>query len=83
MGFRKSTRDVEAQGAAKEHTSEARGSGRGPGVRRPGAGLSETPGFSLILSCLDNILINVEIEDRGRKAKVESDWLGKEVAWET
>jgi len=32
---------------------------------------------------LDNILINVEIEDRGRKAKVESDWLGKEVAWET
>ena len=41
MGFRKSTRDVEAQGAAKEHTSEARGGGRGPGVRGLGAGLRQ------------------------------------------
>jgi len=32
---------------------------------------------------LGNILIRVEIEDGGRKAKVESGWLGKEVAWET
>jgi len=29
------------------------------------------------------MLIRVEIEDGGRKAKVESGWLGKEVAWET
>ena len=36
MGFRRSTRDVEAQSAAKEHTSEARGGDRGPGVRGPG-----------------------------------------------
>jgi len=41
MGFRKSTRDVEAQGAAKEPTSEARGGGRRPGVRGPGAGLGQ------------------------------------------
>ena len=33
--------------------------------------------------CLGNILIRVEIEGGGRKAKVESSWLGKEVAWET
>ena len=32
---------------------------------------------------LSNILIRVEIEDGGRKAKVESGWLDKEVAWET
>ena len=30
-----------AQSAAKEHTSEARGNDRGPGVRRPGAGLGQ------------------------------------------
>jgi len=30
---------------------------------------------------LGNILIRVEIEDGGRKAKVENGWLGKEVAW--
>ena len=35
IGFRTSTRDVEAQSAAKEHTSEARGDDRGPGVRGP------------------------------------------------
>jgi len=38
IGFRSSTRDVEAQSAAKEHTSEERGDDRGLGVRRPGAG---------------------------------------------
>jgi len=27
--------------------------------------------------------IRVEIDDGGRKAKVESSWLGKQVAWET
>ena len=37
--FRTSTRDVEAQSAAKDHTSEARGYDRGPGVRRPGVDL--------------------------------------------
>ena len=30
-----------------------------------------------------NILIRVEIEDGGRKAKVENCGLGKQVAWET
>jgi len=29
------------------------------------------------------ILFRVEIEDGGRKAKVENGWLWKEVAWET
>ena len=32
---------------------------------------------------LGNMLIRVEIEDGGRKAKVESCGLGKQVAWET
>jgi len=35
------TRDVEAQSAAQEHTSEARGGDRGPGVRCPGADLGQ------------------------------------------
>jgi len=33
--------------------------------------------------CLGNTLIRVEIENGGRKAKVENGWRGKEVAWET
>jgi len=33
-----------------------------------------------VFCCLGNILIRVEIEDGGRKAKVESGWLEKEVA---
>ena len=37
----------------------------------------------LLFLFLGNILIRVEIEDGGRKAKVGSGWLGKEVAWET
>jgi hypothetical protein len=41
IGFRTSTRDVEAQSAAKEHTSEARGDDRGPGVRGPGNDLGQ------------------------------------------
>ena len=41
MGFRRSTRDVEAQSATQEHTSEERGGGRGPGVRGPGAALGQ------------------------------------------
>ena len=32
MGLLKSTRDVKAQSVAKEHTNEAQGGGRGPGV---------------------------------------------------
>jgi len=32
---------VEAQSAAQEHTSEARGGDRGPGVRGPGAALGQ------------------------------------------
>ena len=38
MEFRKSTRDLKAQSAAKEYSSEVRGGGRDPGVGRPGAG---------------------------------------------
>jgi len=41
IGFRTSTRDVEVQIAAKEHTSEARGDDRGPGVRGPGDDLGQ------------------------------------------
>jgi len=37
MEFRKSTRDLKAQSAAKEHSNEGRGSSRDPGVGRPGA----------------------------------------------
>ena len=46
IGFRTSTRDVEAQSAVKEHTSEARGCDRGPGVRRPGVGRGQFPAYS-------------------------------------
>jgi len=41
IGFRTRTRDVEAQSAAKEQTSEARVDDRGPGVRGPGADLGQ------------------------------------------
>ena len=41
IGFRSSTRDVEAQSAAKEHTSDQRGDDGGLGVRRPGADLGQ------------------------------------------
>ena len=46
MGFLKSTRDVKARNAAKEHTNEVRSGGRGPGVRRPRAGLGQSPARS-------------------------------------
>ena len=39
MGILKNTREFKAPGAVKEHTSEVRGGGRDPGVRRPGSGL--------------------------------------------
>ena len=39
MGILKNTREFKAPGAGKEHTSELRGGGRDPGVRRPGSGL--------------------------------------------
>jgi len=43
LEFRKSTRDLKALSAAKEHTNEERGGGRDPGVRRPGAGRGQLP----------------------------------------
>jgi len=43
MEFRKSTRDLKAQSAAKDHSNEVRGGGRDPGVRRAGAGLGQSP----------------------------------------
>jgi hypothetical protein len=46
MEFRKSTRDLKAQSAAKEHSSEVRGGGRDPGVGRPGAGPGRSPASS-------------------------------------
>jgi len=46
MEFRKSTRDLKEQSAEKEHTSEVRDGGRDPGVRRPGAGRSQSPATS-------------------------------------
>jgi len=39
MGILKNTQDFKAPGAVKEHTTEVRGGGRDPGVKRPGAGL--------------------------------------------
>ena len=41
IGFRSSKRDVEAQSAVKEHTSDERGDNGGLGVRRPGADLGQ------------------------------------------
>ena len=39
MGILKNTREFREPGADKEHTSEVRGGGRDPGVRRPSSGL--------------------------------------------
>jgi len=47
--FRKSTRDLKALSAAKEHTNEERGSGRDPAVSRPGAGCGQLPFESMYL----------------------------------
>ena len=49
MGFRKSTRDAKTQSAVEEHTNEARDSGGGPGVRRPGVGLGQLVAWSWCL----------------------------------
>jgi len=46
MEFRKSTRDLKAQSTAKEHSDEVRDGGRDPDVRRPGAGLGQSPARS-------------------------------------
>ena len=46
MEFYKSTRDLKEQSAGKENTNEVRDGGRDPGVRRPGAGLSQSPASS-------------------------------------
>ena len=51
MGFCKSTRDLKELSAGKEHTNEVRDGGRDPGVRRPGAGLSQSPASSWIGPC--------------------------------
>ena len=44
--FHMSTQDLKEQSARKEHTNEVRDSGRDPGVRRPGAGLSQSSASS-------------------------------------
>jgi len=49
MGILKDTRDLTAPGAGKEHTSEVRGGGRDPGVRRPGSGLGRPTARSKFL----------------------------------
>jgi len=46
MGFLKITRDFKARSAAKEYTNKVRSGGRDPGVRRPGAGLRQSPAHS-------------------------------------
>ena len=50
-GILKNTRDFTAPGAGKEHTSEVRGGGRDPGVRRPGSGLGRPTARSLPVPC--------------------------------
>ena len=49
MGILKNARDFTAPGAGKEHTSEVRGGGRGPGVRRPGSSLGRPTARSKFL----------------------------------
>ena len=46
--FRKSARDLKALSAAKEYANEERGSGRDPGVGRPGVGRGQFPARSKI-----------------------------------
>jgi len=45
MEFRKNMRDLKARSAAKEHrdTNAVRDGDHNPGVRRPGAGLGQSP----------------------------------------
>ena len=52
MGILKNTREFKAPGAGKEHTSEVRGGGRDPGVRRPGSGLGRPTARSKFLDVL-------------------------------
>jgi len=47
MEFRKSTRDLKAQSAAKEHSNALRGGGRDLCVRRPGAGPGQSTARSM------------------------------------
>ena len=49
--FRKCARDLKALSAAKEHTTEERGGGRDPGVKRPGAGRGHVASTLEDLSC--------------------------------
>jgi len=63
MEFHKSTQDLKAQSAAKEHSNELRGDGRDLWVRRPGAGPGQSTArskfflaafifFALVFLCL-------------------------------
>jgi len=49
MGILKNTREFKIPGAGKERTSEVRGGGRDPGVRRPGSGLGRPTARSKFL----------------------------------
>ena len=49
IGILKNTREFKASGAGQEHTSEVRGGGRDPGVRRPGSGLGRPTARSKFL----------------------------------
>jgi len=64
MGFLKSTRDVKARSAAKEHTNEVRSGGRDPDVRRPGAGLSQLPARSKFLRAAMHAIVFAELQER-------------------
>jgi len=57
--FRKSTRDLKALSAGKEHTDEERGGGRDPGVRRPGAGRGQLPARSKIFRATMHVVCDI------------------------
>jgi len=56
MGILKNTREFKASGAGKEHTSEVRGGGRDPGVRRPDSGLGRPTARSKFLSSIQDYI---------------------------
>jgi len=61
MGFLKSTRDFKGPSAAKEHTNEVRGDCRDPGVRRPGAGFSQSSARSKFFRAAMHTLFSCSI----------------------
>jgi len=80
MGFLKSTRDFKAPSAVKEHTNEVRGGGRDPGVRRPGAGLGQSPArtkiFRAAMHSSSRLLLNqygLGLAQRHRPRGFDSD----------